>query len=198
MGKEFLEAIKARRTFYAINNEKIVPEEKIRQIVQDAVLNSPSAFNSQGSRVVLLFGKEHEKLWDITADTLRPIVPAESFPSTQQKLNSFRSGYGTLLFYEDQDTIAGLQEKFALYKENFPVWALESNGMLQLIIWTALEAEGLGVSLQHYNPLIDEKVRAAWNIPKGWNLLGQMPFGKPVAPPDTKSFLPLEDRIRIF
>ena len=30
--------------------------------------------------------------------------------------------------------------------------------MLQLVVWTALEAEGLGATLQHYNPLIDDEV----------------------------------------
>ena len=29
-------------------------------------------------------------------------------------------------------------------------------GMLQLAVWTALAEKGLGASLQHYNPLIDD------------------------------------------
>lgn len=30
----------------------------------------------------------------------------------------------------------------------FPVWSLHQTGMLQYIVWTALEKEGLGASLQ--------------------------------------------------
>jgi predicted oxidoreductase (fatty acid repression mutant protein) len=70
--------------------------------------------------------------------------------------------------------------------------------MLQFIIWTSLETEGFGASLQHYNPLIDEKVKSAWNIPDSWKLLSQMPFGKPLMQADPKTFLPLEDRIKVF
>ena len=30
----------------------------------------------------------------------------------------------------------------------FPAWSLHQSGMLQYIVWTALEKEGLGASLQ--------------------------------------------------
>lgn len=70
--------------------------------------------------------------------------------------------------------------------------------MLQYIIWTSLQIEGFGVSLQHYNPLIDDEVKKEWKVPDSWKLIGQMPFGKPTAPPDEKEVKPLEERIRIF
>lgn len=122
----------------------------------------------------------------------------QAFKSTAEKMASFRAGYGTVLFFEDNDVIAGLQQNFALYADNFPVWANQSNGMLQLVVWTMLEAEGLGASLQHYNPLIDEKVKAEWNIPENWKLIAQMPFGKPAAEPGDKEFAPLEDRVKVY
>jgi predicted oxidoreductase (fatty acid repression mutant protein) len=128
----------------------------------------------------------------------RKIVPAENFSATEDKINSFRNGYGTVLFFEDQSIIEGLQKQFALYKDNFPVWSQQSSGMLQLVIWTSLENEGLGASLQHYNPLIDEEVKKEWNIPENWKLIGQMPFGKPSAQPGEKQFQPLEDRVKVI
>jgi predicted oxidoreductase (fatty acid repression mutant protein) len=70
--------------------------------------------------------------------------------------------------------------------------------MLQLVIWTALENEGLGASLQHYNPIIDEEVKKEWSIPENWKLIAQMPFGKPTAPAGEKQFNPVEDRVKIF
>jgi predicted oxidoreductase (fatty acid repression mutant protein) len=39
--------------------------------------------------------------------------------------------------------------------------------MHQFAAWTALEAEGLGANLQHYNPLPDQKASEIWNIPLG-------------------------------
>ena len=70
--------------------------------------------------------------------------------------------------------------------------------MHQYVIWTALEIEGYGASLQHYNGLIEEDVKKEWNVPSNWKLIAQMPFGKPIAEPDEKQFQPLEDRIKVF
>ncbi len=198
MKRDFMEALKKRRSYYAISKEKVLSDEEMVSLVEDAVKYTPSAFNSQSARTVVLFGREHDKLWDITMEILRGIVPAKNFASTEEKINSFRGGYGTVLYFEDQSIVTGLQEQFPLYKDNFPIWSLQSSGMLQLVIWTALESSGYGASLQHYNPLIDEKVAAGWNIPKSWKLLAQMPFGKPTASPDEKTFLPLEDRVKIY
>jgi predicted oxidoreductase (fatty acid repression mutant protein) len=198
MSKDFYTAIKERRTIYGISKEITVSEARIQEVISDAVKYTPSAFNSQSDRVVILFGANHDKLWDITKETLRKLVPAENFSSTDQKINSFRNGYGTVLFFEDTSVIESLQQQFATYKDNFPIWSLESNGMLQFVIWNSLEIEGLGASLQHYNPLIDDEVKRKWNIPSNWKLLGQMPFGKPTKAPDEKQFQPIETRVKIF
>ncbi|HHU93423.1 MAG TPA: nitroreductase family protein [Halanaerobiaceae bacterium] len=194
----FLDAIKKRRSYYAIGEEEIVPVERIEELVKEAVKYVPSAFNSQSARVVILFGENHKKLWDITEETLRKIVPEGQFASTEKKMAGFRSGYGTVLFFEDDTVIRSMQKEFELYKDNFPVWANQSNGMLQFAVWTALELEGLGASLQHYNPLIDDEVKGEWNIPESWRLIAQMPFGNPTAEPGDKDFLPLEERVKVF
>ena len=55
---EFLSAIEQRRSLYEISNEKVVSEERVQEIVEFAVKHSPSAFNSQSARVVVLFGEE--------------------------------------------------------------------------------------------------------------------------------------------
>lgn len=196
--KDFFTAIKERRTFYKISNESPVADERIQEIISGAVKHAPSAFNSQSARVIVLLGEQHDKLWDITKETLKKIVPAENFASTSDKINSFRNGYGTVLYFEDISVVEDLQTRFPLYRENFPLWSLQSSGMLQYIIWTALEIDGFGASLQHYNPLIDDEIKQAWNIPQNWKLLAQMPFGRPAGNPDEKQFLPLEGRLKIY
>lgn len=198
MAKDFYNAVKDRRSFYGINKESPVSDERIGEIVDAAVKHTPTAFNSQSGRVLVLLGDNHNKLWDITREELRKIVPEEGFAATEGKLDSFKSGYGTVLFFEDQSVVETLQSQFPLYKDNFPVWSLQASGMLQYILWTSLEIEGFGASLQHYNPIIDQEVRKQWNVPANWKLLAQMPFGKPTAAPDEKQFQPLEQRVRII
>jgi predicted oxidoreductase (fatty acid repression mutant protein) len=195
----FFDAVRNRRTYYSISNETIVPYERIREIVNEAVKHTPSSFNSQSARVVLLLGKHHERLWDIVKAELKKIVPADKFKATEDKIDgAFRSGYGTVLYFEDMDVIGGLQERFPSYRDNFPVWSNHSAGMLQFVVWTALELEGLGASLQHYNPVIDDAVKAEWGIPASWKLLAQMPFGKAIRHQGEKEFKPLEERVRVF
>ncbi|MBN2907953.1 nitroreductase family protein [Polycladomyces sp. WAk] len=197
--KDFYTAVKDRRTYYGISKEAPVSDERIKEVIDHAVKYTPSAFNSQSARVVLLLGEHHNKLWDITKETLRKIVPADRFASTEEKINnSFRSGYGTVLFFEDERVIQGLQQQFPSYAKNFPIWAHQSSGMLQYVIWTSLEIEGFGASLQHYNPLIDDEVKREWNIPNEWTLIAQMPFGKPITTPGDKEFKPLEERVKFF
>lgn len=198
MEKGLFEGLIARRTYYGISKEKVVSEEIIQNIIKNAVKYVPTAFNSQSARVVLLLDKQHDRLWDIVKDALRKVVPAEDFHSTEDKINSFKSGYGTVLFYEDQEVVESLQQNFELYKDNFPVWSLQSSGMLQLVVWTALENEGLGASLQHYTELIDEEVKKEWNIPNSLKFIAQMPFGKPTAQPDEKQFNMLDEHIKVF
>jgi predicted oxidoreductase (fatty acid repression mutant protein) len=198
MSRNFNQAVENRRSVYAIGKDITVSVEEIKNIVEHAVKHVPSAFNSQSGRVVILLGDNHDKLWEIARAELRKIVPEESFASTDNKLNSFKNGFGTILFFEDQAVVQSLQEQFALYKDNFPIWSLQSNGMLQFTIWTALEDVGLGASLQHYNPLIDEEVKNTWELPASWKLLGQMPFGNVLAAPEAKQFSPLDARVKVF
>ncbi|MCZ2969175.1 nitroreductase family protein, partial [Acinetobacter baumannii] len=192
MAKDFYSAIEDRRSIYAISKEQVVSDEKIQEVIYHAVKHTPSAFNSQSARVVVLLGEQHDKLWDITTETLRKVVGDGDFSGTQQKMDSFKAGYGTVLFFEDEAIVKSLQEKFAAYAENFPIWSHQASGMHQLVVWTGLEAEGLGASLQHYNPLIDDEVKQEWNVPANWKLIAQMPFGNPTAAPGEKEFQPLE------
>ena len=173
--------------------------KEIEEIIDFAVTHVPSAFNSQSTRVVLLLGDNHRKLWQIVKNTLWKIVTPEAFKNTEAKIDhSFASGYGTVLFFEDQNVVQDLQNRFISYKDNFPGWAMQTSAMHQLAIWTMLEDAGLGVSLQHYNPLIDETVYAEWKLDPKWELVAQMPFGTPTEGPGPKEIKPLDKRVLVF
>ncbi|WP_379654170.1 nitroreductase family protein [Pseudoxanthomonas sp. UC19_8] len=198
MTNAFLDAHKTRRTQYALGKSLPVSREELTALIQEAVKHAPSSFNSQSSRVVILYGAQNDKFWDLVRQELKKIVPADAFDATEKKLASFAAGAGTILFYEDQDVVKGLQEKFALYADNFPVWSEQSSGMAQLAVWTALATVGVGASLQHYNPLPDAAAAAEWNLPASWKLRAQMPFGSHEAEIGDKDFIDDAQRFRVF
>ena len=159
--RTFAEALEHRRSYYSISNDSPVQDEEIVHIIRTAVKYVPSAFNSQTTRVVLLLGDEHQKLWRIVKDQLEERLSEEQYRQSEKKIDtSFSCGYGTILFFEDRSIVEGLQKQFPTYQDNFPTWSQQTSAMHQLAIWTMLEDKGLGASLQHYNPLIDEDVRS--------------------------------------
>ncbi|KAK7420015.1 type II nitroreductase [Neonectria punicea] len=193
-----LQLAKARRTFYPLSKDLSITPARITEIVNEATLQTPSSFNNQSNRVAVLFGAEHEKLWDIAADALKAIVPADAWAPTEQKISMFRAAAGTVLFFADQTVVEDYQAKFAPYADKFPHWAAQSAAIQQYITWTALEAEGLGANLQHYNPLIDAKVAETWKLPATWKLDAQLVFGGRTGEAGEKTFAPLEERVKVF
>ncbi|GED82805.1 nitroreductase family protein [Latilactobacillus curvatus] len=186
---ELFDLQQTRRTIYALGKNVSMSEAELSELIFNTIKETPTAFNAQGSRAIILFGKANETLWnDITATALKPLTPAENFPSTQAKLASFTAGVGTILFFEDQDVVKNLQENVPLYAENFPTWSEQASGMAQYATWLALAEKNVGASLQHYNPVIDEAVTAKWNIPSNWKLRAQMPFGSIENPADAKDY----------
>lgn len=193
------DAILQRRTCYNLSPVSPISDKEIEEILNFVVLNTPSPFNSQSTRLVLLLGAKHTQLWNIVKDCLRKIVPADAFAATEDKINSsFSSGYGTVLFYEDQKVVEGMQQRFASYKDYFPQWSEHTNAMHQFAIWTLLKEAGMGASLQHYNPIINKELCAAFGISPDWRLIAQMPFGTPTQPAGPKQFQDLASRIKVI
>lgn len=191
----FYEALKQRRSIYVTSGACPISDEKLIEKIKEVVDMCPSSFNSQSSRVVVLLGKEHEDFWKITLETLKKVAPKEGFSSTQDKIDMLSNSHGTILYYEDMNVVKRLQKAFPIYKDNFPIWAEHSSAMLQLSVWTALTAEGLGATLQHYNPIIDKDVASRFDIPSSWKLIAQMPFGAVGAKPDEPRHLPIEEKV---
>lgn len=199
MSNQFLDLITKRRTIYAIGKNIEQSPERLTDLIQTAIKQSPSAFNSQSSRAVILFNTEHEKFWGIVADKLKSYAKDEaSAAKTTAKMASFAAGVGTVLFFEDQTVVQALQEQFPSYADNFLIWAEHSTAIAQFATWTALHTEGLGASLQHYNPIVDEQVHAEWNIPANWKLRAQLVFGSIEGETHAKDYLADEERFKIF
>ncbi|ERT60535.1 nitroreductase family protein [Megasphaera vaginalis (ex Srinivasan et al. 2021)] len=193
-----IDAFAKRRTNYALDKNVTIAQSAIIKTVQDVIHEVPSAFNMQSGKVIVAFGKKHDKIWQIAMDTLRAIVPAENFGTTEVKINSFAAAYGTILYFDNTAVVKSMQEQFPLYADNFPVWAQQANGMMQFGVWSALTDLGLGVNMQHYNPLIDDAVKNEFQVPAEWQLIAQMPFGNPTAVPDPIAKDPIDERVLVF
>jgi predicted oxidoreductase (fatty acid repression mutant protein) len=196
--KSIADAIKERRSIRNLKKPENLTKEKVEEILKVA-LYTPSAFGMQSARMVVVTGDENKKFWEIAKAEVKKSMPAEQdFKPTEDKLNGFASGYGTILFFEEDSTVKNMQNNFSLYADNFPVWAEQANGMLQHSVWLLLYTEGLAASLQHYNPLVDEKVKEEWNIPGTWRLRAQMPFGLADETPGDRSFLDFEEVVKYY
>lgn len=195
----FLEAVKQRRTMYALKASSPIPDKKIVDIVRTAVEHVPTSFNSQTTRAVVLLHSNHTKFWDSVSAKLKGMLSETAWPATESRLQGFRRGYGTVLWFEDQMGIKKMQDQFPRYAAKYPFYASQSNGMSQFVVWAALEKEGLGANLQHYDPLVDQDVRDIWGIPEEWRLSAQLVFGTPTAPAGEKTFMPVDgERLRVF
>ena len=196
--KSYQEAVRNRRSIYKLGREIPVLQTEIIATVERMTKEIPTPFNMQSARIVVTMLDHHENVWHITKSALKSILPPLKYAETEAKLNGFEAAYGTILFFESSNMIKAMQDQFPAYKDNFPGWAMQANGMLQFAIWTALEDLGLGVNIQHYNPLIDEDIRKVFDLPDSWDLVAQMVFGEKLedAPPISK--IPTGSRVKIF
>lgn len=187
-----------RRTIYALGKDVELTNQELIDIIQGAILQTPTAFNSQTSRVVILLDEESDAFWnEIAYSELEKVTPAEAFEGTKERLAGFAQAKGTILFYEDQDVVKGLQEQFPLYAENFPIWSEQGHGIALYATWLALAEQNIGLNVQHYNPLVDAQLAEKYDIPANWKLRAQAPFGEIKASAANKE-IQAENRFKVF
>ncbi|MBP5398832.1 MAG: nitroreductase family protein [Alphaproteobacteria bacterium] len=195
---EISKIFELRRSIYSLNDKSNLTQSEINKLIESCLKNAPSAFNSQSSRLIILYDSAYQNFWNKTLELLKSLTPPEKFSQTSQKINSFQQGIGTILFFEDREIVKNLQQQYPLYANNFPKWAIQANAMLQYMIWTTLAEKNIGASLQHYNPLVDEMVQKEFSAPKTWELIAQMPFGGIEQPAQAKTFEPISSRLKIL
>ena len=186
-----INALKLRRSIYSLNKNLPCSESEVKKLIECVTELVPDAFNMKSARVIAAFGAKHDELWDAIYDAFNGKV-------SREKIDSFKAAYGTVLYFIDEEVVKGLQEKFAAYAANFPVWANQANGMLQISVWSALRELNIGANIQHYNPVIDNKVKELFNVPESWSLIAQMPFGGIVEEPAAKDSEDISQRVKFF
>lgn len=173
----FVDQLKKRRSIYDLGKRVHYSQAYIAELIQESVRSCPSAYNSQSTRIVILFGESHQQFWNIVRNVERRNVPMSVFEGVDMKIGKCAAAFGTVLFYEDQTIIQQLQKKVPFSAKDFPVWSEQTSGMAQFAVWTSLADTGLGASLQHYNPSIDQAVSDYFNIEKNWLMRAQLVFG---------------------
>jgi predicted oxidoreductase (fatty acid repression mutant protein) len=93
----FLDAIKIRRSVLSLSKESPITDQRIVLLVNHAIKHAPSPFHVQSARAIVLFGDEHEKLWNIGFEASKKTVPPQVFEEKYaEKINGFKAGYGTV------------------------------------------------------------------------------------------------------
>ena len=194
----FVDQLKKRRSIYELGKKVHYSQAYIAELIQESVRSCPSAYNSQSTRIVVLFGESHQHFWDIVKGIQKRNVPSAVFEGVEMKVDQCAHAFGTVLFYEDQDIIHKLQKQVPFSAADFPVWSEQTSGMAQFAVWTSLADSGLGASLQHYNPAVDTAVADYFGIEKSWLMRAQLVFGSIEAPMQEKEEPEDQDRFRIY
>ncbi len=192
------DSLNRRRSIYGLSGVLPVSENCFIETIESCLLHCPTPFNIQSARVVILLGKKHLLLWQKIREELLGIITDKQVTAVKKKIDAFARAYGTILFFEDRNSLMRLKKQFPQYAKNMRLWTQQANGMLQYMIWQTLSENEVGASLQHYNELIDKAVIKMFNLPKTWELVAQMPFGSIETEPTEKNFLPLDERLRIL
>ncbi|KAJ3125329.1 hypothetical protein HK100_010868 [Physocladia obscura] len=158
--------------------ESTVFDSELEDLVKFALDNSPSYFNSQGSRAILVVKEDHQKLWDAAKESAKAVQSGEYLEGTLAKIDGWRNGYGTILIYDDEENLKGFQAKIPPLAEIFVEHQAHSSGILQFVLWTSLSEKGLGGSLQHQQALVQDYAKQAFGVADSWKLVAQIPFGK--------------------
>ena len=177
-----LAAIKERRTIYSLKPELPagVTLADIKDITQAILKDTPSAFNSQPNKVIILTGEAHKQVWNQVVEA----IPTEDGKKRPQ--SAADEAYGTILFVIDDAVTKGLQEGFPAWAAAFPDFAVTSNGAVQISTWTALsQLPGFGAHLQHYNFL---KGFLGDKIGENETIQAQLVFGTKAADAGEKTY----------
>ena len=91
----FLTAITSRRSVYALSKDSPIPNERILELVTEALKHAPSPFNVRSTRAIVLFGDEHTALWEHAYKLTEENTPA-AIGILGPKIKGFVAAKGTV------------------------------------------------------------------------------------------------------
>lgn len=105
--ESLLTASETRISAYDLTKASPIPDSRIHEIVQHAIKHTPSSFNVQSARAVILLKDEHDKLWSLADQTAKSIHPEAHTKMLSGMIKGFSGAYGTILWFEDSESLAG-------------------------------------------------------------------------------------------
>jgi hypothetical protein len=194
----FVDLIKKRRTIYALGTDSQYSKEDIENRIREVVQQVPSAFNSQTTRVVVLFDEANVKFWDHIYDVQKDVLEGEMWDMMSGVMNGAKEAIGTVLFFEDKEAVEQMPTQGArteAYKQN-------NNANAQYAVWLALAEMDLGASLQHFNvgyeQGFDKGTKEMFDLPESYEMLAQMPFGSIEQEAGEKEHIDTNEQVKVF
>lgn len=146
-----------------------------------------------------MLGGEHDTYWgDIVLPDLAKVMDAESLERQKGRVDGFKAGYGTVLFFEDEAVLQGFQEKIPQYASMFPTWSAHASGNAQIYVWNVVEAAGYGANLQHYGGVTQSSLQQKYSLPPTWKCHAELVFGSVSAPAGEKTYIEDAERFKVF
>lgn len=96
MADTYLEQIKSRRTVYSLEASSPTSDDRIIEIAREVILHSPSSFNCQATRMVLLLKTEHIRFWDLAKECFKATMQTDVYEEYEKKLLQRQEAYGTV------------------------------------------------------------------------------------------------------
>ncbi|MCG7344862.1 nitroreductase family protein [Sporosarcina sp. ACRSL] len=194
----FVELVEKRRSIYALGTNSEYSKKDIENRIREVVKQVPTAFNSQTTRVVVLFDEAKNKFWDHIYDVQKNILEGGMQEWMSGVVTGAKNGIGTVLFFEDLDAAKQMPTQGArteAYKQN-------NNANAQYAVWLALAEMDLGASLQHFNvgyeQGFDKATREMFNLPETYEMIAQMPFGSIEQDIDEKEHIDTDVQVKVF
>jgi hypothetical protein len=108
----FISAISKRQTKYDLTPASPISDHRIVDLVNAIAIHVPSPFDVLSARFLVLLKDDHRKLWDLARDVMREALPNDVFDKYfDERIGWYRNGYGTVLCFEDQDSLSQLKER---------------------------------------------------------------------------------------
>ena len=194
----FLDLLEKRRSIYTIGTNSDYTKEEITDRIRDVMKQVPTAFNSQTTRVVVLFDEAKDKFWDHIYDVQKDVLEGDVWEMMSGTITGSKNGIGTVLFFEDIDAVKQMPAqgiRGEAYKQN-------NNANAQYAVWLALTEMDLGATLQHFNvgyeQGFDRGTKEMFDLPDSYEMLAQMPFGSIEQEAGEKDHIDPDEQVKVF
>lgn len=105
-----------------------------------------------------------------------------------------------VVFWESQNSIKQAGEAHKSAAHMFAEFGDHATGMYQILVWTALELEGLGANLQHLNaiPPVEAALKEFLGVPEDYKLKAHLNYGDEAQEhPQPPQKLPYDETLKV-